>query len=119
MLVERGKSMKAATLLVLVVGVVSCTMPDSYSVTHFARGDLLSFKLERTATFCRGVLTFNKPVKEYLPAKPYTRFDLLETPCRRFVSQAMVRDRIIKGQVSWERLDRTYALSKEAPKPKQ
>jgi len=95
------------------------TGSNEYRVTHFARGDLYSFKLERTATFSAGVLTFNKPVKEYAPVPPYNRFYLLDTPRGpRFASQATVREDIIgKEEVDWEFLDDYYLLRKRIAEP--
>lgn len=91
------------------------TEGNKYRVTLYARGDLSSFQLERIATFKAGVLTFDKPVMEYLPVKPYIRFYLLKTPHGpRFASQALVRRDVIgKKRVDWDYLEKTYLLNKK------
>ena len=95
------------------------TASGDYAVTHFSRGDLYSFVLERTGTFNRGVLVFNRPVKGYAPSTPYTRYYLLATPQGlRFASQATARKDIVGHEkVKWDFLDGFSLLRRREDKP--
>lgn len=70
---------------------IGCESKGSYPISFYARGDLASWRLERTATFSNGVLQLNRPVKPYL-GRSFTHFYLIRTPEElRFLSQHFVR----------------------------
>ena len=65
---------------------------NKYEVLYFARGDLDSWLIKRTAFFKNGVLELNKPVEEYMPLGTYKHFYLLKlNEGVRLISQPLAR----------------------------
>lgn len=93
---------------------------NQYRITCRAWGDLgTEWILEREGVFENGILTLNKPIKEYLPVDPYRHFYCIQTPSDvRLMQPYTVRDWVLEPDTpDWGVIEKFASLKQMKAQP--